>query len=133
MTDALRLVGVERHYQQGDSRLEILRGADLTLRTGEAVALTAPSGAGKSTLLHVAGLLERPDAGDVLVEGASTSAMSDDGRTALRRGAIGFVYQFHHLLPEFSARENIMLPQMIRGLDKKEASKRADELLHLLR
>ncbi len=132
MSDALRLVGVERHYQQGDSRLEILRGADLTLRTGEAVALTAPSGAGKSTLLHVAGLLERPDAGDVLVEGASTSAMSDDGRTALRRGAIGFVYQFHHLLPEFSARENIMLPQMIRGLDKKEAGKRADELLAYL-
>ncbi|MEI2736409.1 MAG: ABC transporter ATP-binding protein [Rhodoblastus sp.] len=132
MSDALRLVGVERHYQQGDSRLEILRGADLTLRTGEAVALTAPSGAGKSTLLHVAGLLERPDAGDVLVEGASTSAMSDDGRTALRRGAIGFVYQFHHLLPEFSARENIMLPQMIRGLDKREAGKRADELLAYL-
>ena len=132
MSDALRLVGVERRYMQGATPLEILRGADLSVRAGEAVALTAPSGAGKSTLLHVAGLLERPDAGDVLVEGASTAAMSDDGRTALRRGAIGFVYQFHHLLPEFSARENIMLPQMIRGLDKKEAGKRADELLAYL-
>jgi len=132
MSDALRLVGVERRYMQGSTSLEILRGADLTLRTGEAVALTAPSGAGKSTLLHVAGLLERPDGGDVLVEGASTIAMSDDGRTALRREAIGFVYQFHHLLPEFSARENIMLPQMIRGLDRKEAGKRADELLAYL-
>ncbi|MFT4098246.1 MAG: ABC transporter ATP-binding protein [Rhodoblastus sp.] len=132
MTDALRLVGVERHYKQGDARLDILRGVDFTLRAGEAVALTAPSGAGKSTLLHCAGLLEKPDGGDVLVEGASTAAMSDDGRTALRRSAIGFVYQFHHLLPEFSARENIMLPQMIRGLDKREAGKRADELLSYL-
>ena len=132
MTEALRLVGVERRYMQGATPLEILRGANLSLRAGEAVALTAPSGAGKSTLLHVAGLLERPDAGDVLVEGASTAAMSDDGRTSLRRGAIGFVYQFHHLLPEFSARENIMLPQMIRGLDRKEAGKRADELLSYL-
>ena len=132
MSAALRLVGVERHYRQGDARLEILRGADFELAAGEAVALTAPSGAGKSTLLHVAGLLERPDGGDVLVEGASTIAMSDEGRTALRRDAIGFVYQFHHLLPEFSARENIMLPQMIRGLDRKEAGKRADELLSYL-
>ncbi|MCC2104922.1 MAG: ATP-binding cassette domain-containing protein, partial [Hyphomicrobiales bacterium] len=121
MSAALRLVGVERHYRQGDARLEILRGADFELAAGEAVALTAPSGAGKSTLLHVAGLLERPDGGDVLVEGASTIAMSDEGRTALRRDAIGFVYQFHHLLPEFSARENTILQQMIRGLDRKEA------------
>ena len=130
--EALRLSGVQRHYTQGDSRLEILRGVELVLRPGEAVALTAPSGAGKSTLLHVAGLLERPDGGDVLINGASTAAMSDDGRTALRRGAIGFVYQFHHLLPEFSARENVMMPQMIRGLDKAEARKRADELLAYL-
>ncbi len=129
---ALRLVGVERRYMQGDTALEILRGANFDLRTGEAVALTAPSGAGKSTLLHVAGLLERPDGGDVLVDGASTRSMSDDGRTALRRNAIGFVYQFHHLLPEFSARENIMMPQMIRGLDKREAASRADELLTYL-
>jgi lipoprotein-releasing system ATP-binding protein len=130
--EAIRLTGVERHYTQGDTRLDILRGAELVLRPGEAVALTAPSGAGKSTLLHVAGLLERPDGGDVLVDGASTAAMSDDGRTTLRRTAIGFVYQFHHLLPEFSARENVMLPQMIRGLDKSESARRADELLGYL-
>ena len=130
--DALRLIGVQRRYLQGDTPLEILRGAELALRPGEAVALTAPSGAGKSTLLHVAGLLERPDAGDVVVRGASTSAMSDDGRTALRRASIGFVYQFHHLLPEFTARENVMMPQMIRGLDKREAGRRADELLAYL-
>ncbi len=132
MTAALSLVGVERRYMQGDTTLDILRGANLELRAGEAVALTAPSGAGKSTLLHVAGLLERPDGGDVLVAGAPTYAMSDAGRTELRRSAIGFVYQFHHLLPEFSARENIMLPQMIRGLDRGEAGKRADELLRYL-
>ena len=132
MTTALRLVGVQRRYIQGDTALEILRGADLSLRPGEAVALTAPSGAGKSTLLHVAGLLERPDGGDVIVDGASTLSMSDEGRTALRRTAIGFVYQFHHLLPEFTARENVMMPQMIRGLDRGEAGKRADELLRYL-
>jgi lipoprotein-releasing system ATP-binding protein len=132
MTAALSLVGVTRRYMQGDTPLDILRGADLVLNPGEAVALTAPSGAGKSTLLHVAGLLERPDGGDVLVNGAPTYAMSDDGRTALRRTSIGFVYQFHHLLPEFSARENVMMPQMIRGLDKREAGKRADELLKYL-
>ena len=130
--EALTLHGVTRRYIQGDTALDILRGADLVLRPGEAVALTAPSGAGKSTLLHVAGLLERPDGGDVLVNGVPTYAMSDDGRTALRRTSIGFVYQFHHLLPEFSARENVMLPQMIRGLDKREAGKRADELLKYL-
>jgi lipoprotein-releasing system ATP-binding protein len=129
---ALQLVGVSRRYMQGETPLDILRGADLSLKAGEAVALTAPSGAGKSTLLHVAGLLEKPDGGDVLVNGASTAAMSDAGRTALRRSSIGFVYQFHHLLPEFSARENVMLPQMIRGLDRREAGKRADELLTYL-
>ncbi|MFO1114151.1 MAG: ABC transporter ATP-binding protein [Beijerinckiaceae bacterium] len=132
MTAALSLVGVQRRYMQGDTALDILRGVDFELRAGEAVALTAPSGAGKSTLLHVAGLLERPDGGDVLVAGAPTYDMSDAGRTELRRSAIGFVYQFHHLLPEFSARENIMLPQMIRGLDRGEAGKRADELLRYL-
>ena len=130
--EALRLAAVERRYTQGDNALEILRGADLALHAGEAVALIAPSGAGKSTLLHVAGLLERPDAGDVIVGGASTREMSDDGRTRLRRTTIGFVYQFHHLLPEFSARENIMLPQMIRGLERGEAGRRADELLAYL-
>jgi lipoprotein-releasing system ATP-binding protein len=132
MMEALRLDRVERRYKQGENVLEILRGADLTLHAGEAVALVAPSGAGKSTLLHVAGLLEKPDGGDVIVAGASTRGMGDDGRTQLRRSTIGFIYQFHHLLPEFSARENIIMPQMIRGLDRQEAGMRADELLSYL-
>jgi lipoprotein-releasing system ATP-binding protein len=126
---ALVLSDVRRSYRQGPDRLDILRGIDLTIAPGEAVALIAPSGAGKSTLLHVAGLLERADSGDVIIGGASTARMDDDRRTALRRGSIGFVYQFHHLLPEFSARENIMLPQMIAGLDRDEARRRADDLL----
>ncbi|MDE2579353.1 MAG: ABC transporter ATP-binding protein [Hyphomicrobiales bacterium] len=130
--DALHLSGVKRSYRQGGNQLDILRGVDFTLRAGEAVALIAPSGAGKSTLLHVAGLLEKPDAGDVVVGARSTAALSDAGRTSLRRSAIGFVYQFHHLLPEFSARENVMLPQMIGGLDRGEAGVRADELLSYL-
>ena len=125
---ALRLSKVERHYSQGDTRLDILRGVDIAIWPGEAVALVAPSGAGKSTLLHVAGLLEKPDAGEILIEGKNTAAMSDDARTALRRVTIGFVYQFHHLLPEFSAEENVVLPQMIRGLGRAEAKRRAGEL-----
>jgi lipoprotein-releasing system ATP-binding protein len=129
VSHALVLSGVRRSYLQGEDRLDILRGIDLKIAPGESVALIAPSGAGKSTLLHVAGLLERPDAGDVVIAGASTADMDDDRRTALRRGSIGFVYQFHHLLPEFSARENIMLPQMIAGLDRVEAGRRADDLL----
>jgi lipoprotein-releasing system ATP-binding protein len=104
----------------------------LTLWAGESVALIAPSGAGKSTLLHIAGLLESPDAGEVYVGGAATAAMSDDARTALRRNEIGFVYQFHHLLPEFSAIENLILPQMIHGLSRADAAKRARELLAYL-
>ncbi len=129
---ALKLSKVERHYSQGDTRLQILRGADIALWPGEAVALVAPSGAGKSTLLHVAGLLEKPDAGEIFVEGQKTADMSDDARTALRRVTIGFVYQFHHLLPEFSAEENVILPQMIRGLGRVEAKRRAGELLDYL-
>ena len=129
---ALRLSKVERHYSQGDTRLDILRGVDIAIWPGEAVALVAPSGAGKSTLLHVAGLLEKRDAGEILIEGKNTAAMSDDARTALRRVTIGFVYQFHHLLPEFSAEENVVLPQMIRGLGRAEAKRRAGELLDYL-
>ncbi|GAC1547480.1 MAG: ABC transporter ATP-binding protein [Beijerinckiaceae bacterium] len=129
---ALRLLKVERHYQQGEVRLDILSGADIAIRPGEAVALVAPSGAGKSTLLHVAGLLEKPDGGEIFVEGRTTAHMSDDERTALRRVTIGFVYQFHHLLPEFSAEENVILPQMIRGLPRAEARRRAGELLDYL-
>ncbi|THD46496.1 MAG: ABC transporter ATP-binding protein [Bradyrhizobium sp.] len=130
--DALRLEGVERRYGRGETTIEVLNGAELTLKPGESVALIAPSGAGKSTLLHIAGLLERPDAGEVHVGGATTAAMNDEKRTALRRVEIGFVYQFHHLLPEFSALENIVLPQMIAGLSRAEAAARAQELLNYL-
>jgi lipoprotein-releasing system ATP-binding protein len=123
---------VERRFRQGSSYLEILRQADLALWPGQSVALVGPSGAGKSTLLHVAGLLEKPDAGEVYISRAPTAHMADEARTQIRRVEIGFVYQFHHLLPEFSALENIMLPQMIRGLSKAEASERATALLAYL-
>jgi lipoprotein-releasing system ATP-binding protein len=128
----LHLEGVERRYKQGAATLDILRGAALDLFRGESVALIAPSGVGKSTLLHVAGLLEKPDGGDVIIDGASTASLDDGARTGLRRTTIGFVYQFHHLLPEFSAVENVMLPQLIRGLAKREARARAAELLAFL-
>ena len=129
---ALWLSGVKRRYTQGEATLEILKGADFALWPGESVALVAPSGVGKSTLLHLAGLLEKPDGGEVYVKDAATSTLSDEARTSLRRNHIGFVYQFHHLLPEFSALENIMLPQMIRGLSRTEAKTRASELLGYL-
>ncbi len=131
-TPALWLEKIERRYGRGETTIEVLSGADLALWPGQSVALIAPSGAGKSTLLHLAGLLEKPNGGEVFVGGAATAAMSDDKRTALRRVEIGFVYQFHHLLPEFSAAENIILPQMIRGLSRAEAAKRASELLAYL-
>ena len=126
------LHGVERHYRQGDTTLEILKGAELAVWAGESVALVGPSGAGKSTLLHIAGLLEHPDAGEVYVEQVATSHLSDAERTRIRRLEIGFIYQFHHLLSEFSAIENVILPQMIRGLARAEASKRAADLLSYL-
>jgi lipoprotein-releasing system ATP-binding protein len=129
---AVFLHAIERRYVQGDATLEILRGAELALYSGQSVALIAPSGAGKSTLLHIAGLLEHPDAGEVYVNGVPTSNLADSERTAIRRNEIGFVYQFHHLLPEFSAVENVMLPQMIRGLARREARARATELLSYL-
>ena len=129
----LRLSRVERHYEEADRQLEVLRGADLELHAGEIVALVAPSGAGKSTLLHIAGLLEKPDGGEVYLGGVATGTLGDADRTRLRRLEIGFVYQFHHLLPEFTALENVMLPQMIRGLGKKEAVKRAEQLLAYMR
>ncbi len=130
--EILRLESVYRTYTQGNAKLDILRGAEFSLYPGEAVALVAPSGAGKSTLLHMAGLLERPDAGEVIIGGRATSGLSDAERTRIRRNEIGFVYQFHHLMPEFSATENIMLPQLIAGLDKSEAKSRADQLLSWL-
>ena len=129
---ALRLDHVVRRYPEGDGFLEILCGAETVLWPGQAVALVAPSGAGKSTLLHIAGLLEKPDSGEVEIEGAATSGMADRERTSLRRSKIGFVYQFHHLLPEFTALENVMTPQMIAGLTRAEASSRASELLAYL-
>ena len=131
-TPALFLQGIARRYGRESATVEVLNGADLALWPGEAVALVAPSGAGKSTLLHLAGLLETPDEGEVYVAGRPTSKMNDGERTAVRRSEMGFVYQFHHLLPEFSAEENIVLPQMIAGLDRAEARGRARDLLSFL-
>jgi lipoprotein-releasing system ATP-binding protein len=129
----LRLSGVERTYGQGETRLAILKGADFELVSGEIVALVAPSGTGKSTLLHLAGLLEHPDAGEVYIDGVPCGGLSDERRTAIRRGEIGFVYQFHHLLPEFTGLENIMMPQLIAGLTQAEARVRAAQLLDYMR
>ncbi|GHD46696.1 lipoprotein-releasing system ATP-binding protein LolD [Thalassobaculum fulvum] len=128
----LRLEGVTRRFGSGETALEILRGVDFCLRPGELVALVGPSGAGKSTLLHIAGLLEAPTSGKVLVDGKDCAGLGDAGRTRLRRDTIGFVYQFHHLLPEFSARENVMIPQMVAGLSRDEAGQRADQLLKMV-
>ena len=128
----LFLHAVDRRYRQGAATLEILKNADLAVWPGQSVALVAPSGAGKSTLLHIAGLLEHPDAGEVYIDQVATSRMSDTTRTQIRRNDIGFIYQAHHLLPEFSALENVILPQMIRGLARKEAITRAAELLSYL-
>jgi lipoprotein-releasing system ATP-binding protein len=121
----LFLHDIERHYRQGDETLHVLNGIELALWSGQSVALVAPSGAGKSTLLHIAGLLEHPDHGDVYIEGRATATLADHERTRIRRNEIGFVYQSHHLLPEFSALENVLLPQMIRGLKRTEATTRA--------
>jgi lipoprotein-releasing system ATP-binding protein len=123
---------VARRYQQGEATLTILDGVRLALWSGQSVALVAPSGAGKSTLLHIAGLLEHPDEGEVYLSGTPTSTLSDIERTMMRRTDIGFVYQSHRLLPEFSALENVMIPQMVRGLARKEAIARASELLAYL-
>jgi len=131
-TAALHLIDIQRTYSQAGEALPVLRGASLTLEPGELVALVGPSGAGKSTLLHVAGLLERPDGGQVWLQGRDCGRMGDAERTAMRRNSIGFVYQFHHLLPEFSALENVMLPQMIAGLSKSESRRRAMELLAMV-
>lgn len=126
---ALELRKVERSYKTAAGQLHVLRGADLQLKAGEMVALVGPSGAGKSTLLHLAGLLENPDRGEVLIGGISAGTLNDLKRTELRRRTIGFVYQFHQLLPEFSAAENVILPQMINGIGRRTAARRAAELL----
>jgi lipoprotein-releasing system ATP-binding protein len=123
---------IKRQYRQGEATLTILDGAKLALWAGQSVALVAPSGSGKSTLLHIAGLLESPDDGEVYVGGTPTSQLADADRTQIRRSDIGFVYQSHRLLPEFTALENVMLPQMIRGLKRSETVKRSTEILSYL-
>ena len=126
----LQLKGIEKAYKRGEAgEVVVLRGADLTLEAGQVAALVAPSGAGKSTLLHVAGLLDTPDKGEVVINGESMAKPSDRRRTRMRREGVGFIYQFHHLLPEFSALENIVLPQLANGVSKSDASERARALL----
>lgn len=128
----LSLDGVVRQFGRGHTQLQVLKGADLTISTGEIVALVGPSGSGKSTLLQIAGLLEHADGGEVYISGEAASKLGDDRRTELRRKHLGFVYQYHHLLPEFSALENIAIPQIIAGLGKAEAKERAHQLLETL-
>ncbi|MBL24647.1 MAG: ABC transporter [Rhodospirillaceae bacterium] len=125
----LELKNIERRYEQPESKLEVLNGLSLTVTSGEAVALVGQSGSGKSTLLHIAGLLERPSGGDVLVTDKLCGEMNDRERTILRRHQIGFVYQYHHLMPEFSALENVTLPQMMTGKSKSTAKEKAAALL----
>ena len=125
----LALNGIAHTFHQGEAALDVLRGVDLTITAGEIVALVGPSGAGKSTLLQIAGLLETPGSGDISICGKAAAQLNDTERTALRRAHLGFIYQYHHLLPEFSALENIVLPQMIAGVEKSEAKSRAGDLL----
>ncbi|MDX5592725.1 ABC transporter ATP-binding protein [Pseudovibrio sp. SPO723] len=130
---ALSLRSVYRSFSEAHGILEILKGADLDLYEGDLVALVAPSGSGKSTLMHIAGLLEKPDSGEVYVGGRACGSLGDDDRTAIRRTEVGFVYQFHQLLPEFTALENIAMPQMINGLARKDAEERSRQLLKYMR
>ncbi len=125
----LHLENIVRTFYQGEKELNMLSGLELKVNRGEIVALVGPSGAGKTTLLHVAGLLETPTSGRIFVCGEEGGSLNDDGRTRIRREKVGFVYQYHHLLPEFDARENIIIPQIISGCEKNEAGRRADELL----
>lgn len=127
---ALELAGIEKVYKRGTpGEVAVLRGATLEVKRGEVVALVAPSGAGKSTLLHIAGLLDTPDAGSVALGGRNMVGLSDRERTLARRGEVGFIYQFHHLLPEFTALENVVIPQLANGVTEAEAEARATELL----
>lgn len=129
MSPILELVELKRSFRQGPREITVLGGASAVLAPGQAVALVGPSGAGKSTLLHIAGLLEAPDAGRVIVRGRDCSRLDDSARTRIRRSEMGFVYQFHQLLPEFSALENVVLPQMIQGSGRRQAEARGRELL----
>ena len=129
---ALRLTDIDKSFSQGKSRLHVLRGAGLEVKAGEMVALVGPSGSGKSTLLNIAGLLELPDRGRVQIAGQHTAKLSEQDRAKLRRHEIGFVFQFHRLLPEFSAQENLLIPQMLAGLSRHEATARAAQLLSLI-
>ena len=137
MTDSadapvLALDGIVRTFHQGDRTLEVLKGASLAIGAGEIVALVGQSGSGKSTLLHIAGLLERPDGGEIRLNGTPCNGLDDSGRTELRRKSIGFVYQHHRLLAEFSALENVMLPQLLNGLGRAEARERGEQLLKMV-
>ncbi len=129
---ALRLAGIVRRFRQGEARLEVLRGIDLDVPAGEVMALVGPSGSGKSTLLQIAGLLEHPDQGEILLGGRACGRLPDGERTRLRRDYLGFVYQFHHLLPEFTALENVVLPQMLAGRSRTDAIAEARVLLEAL-
>ncbi len=131
-TMALSLKNVIRRFHQGETTLDVLRGVNLDVPAGQVRALVGPSGAGKSTLLQIAGLLEQPDSGDVILAGENCARLSDKTRTRMRREKLGFVYQFHHLLPEFNALENVVLPQMLAGKSKGEAEERAQKLLSAL-
>jgi lipoprotein-releasing system ATP-binding protein len=130
--DVLRLEDITRRYREGEGQLEVFSGLALAVKPGEIVALVGPSGAGKSSLLHIAGLLEAPTSGEIFIEGVAVSRLSDTERTRIRRDKVGFVYQAHHLLPEFDALENVVLPQMIAGHSRADAAKEATRLLTVL-
>jgi len=132
MSEVLRLQDITRLYREGEGQLEVFSGLNLSVSAGEIVALVGPSGAGKSSLLHIAGLLEAPSSGEIFIQGEATSSLPDTERTRIRRDRVGFVYQAHHLLPEFDALENVVLPQMIAGRSKAEAAKEAARLLETL-
>lgn len=132
MSDVLKLENITRRYREGEGQLEVFSDLNLSLRAGEIVALVGQSGSGKSSLLHIAGLLEAPTGGEIYIEGVAASSLPDNDRTAIRRDAIGFVYQAHHLLPEFDALENVVLPQMIAGKSRARAQKQAERLLSVL-
>jgi lipoprotein-releasing system ATP-binding protein len=132
MSEVLRLENITRRYREGEGQLEVFSGLDLSVKPGEIVALVGQSGAGKSSLLHIAGLLEAPTSGEIFIEGVAASQLPDAERTRIRRDRLGFVYQAHHLLPEFDALENVVLPQMIAGRSRADAAKEATRLLTVM-